>query len=303
MHWFFIALIAPALWSITNHIDKYLLGKYFKSGGVGSLMIFSSSIGLFVLPVILVIEPNVFNISIANAFLIILSSAALITFLIPYFYALSSDEASVVVPLFQMVPVISYILAYIFLGENLQFHQIIASLLIISGAILISLEHTQKKLRLKKRIFFLMFLSSSLYAIGVLLFKIVGIQESFWVTSFWSYIGYACIGILLFLFVIPYRIQFLSVIKDNKLAVMSLNGCNEMLNIIASLCMNFASLIAPLALAQVVNGFQPFFVFFYSILLTLFFPKLGSESLLKKHLAQKILAILIIFLGTYLLNK
>ena len=34
MNWFLIALLPPALWSVTNHFDKYLLSKFFKGGGV-----------------------------------------------------------------------------------------------------------------------------------------------------------------------------------------------------------------------------------------------------------------------------
>lgn len=66
--------------------------------------------------------------------------------------------------------------------------------------------------------------------------------------------------------------------------------------------MNFATLLAPLALVWVVNGFQPFFVLLYGVIITLFFPKFGTESLLKKHLVQKVVAILIMFVGVLLLN-
>ncbi|MBU4142239.1 hypothetical protein KKE99_05225, partial [Patescibacteria group bacterium] len=89
---------------------------------------------------------------------------------------------------------------------------------------------------------------------------------------------------------------------NNKRAVLGWNTTNEVLNIIAKIIMNFATLLAPLALVWVVNGFQPFFVLFFGIIITLFFPRFSKENLLKKHLAQKVIAILIIFIGVYLLN-
>jgi len=61
MNWFLIALVPPALWAITNHFDKYLLSKYFKGGGVGALMVFSSIIGVCLLPVIYWLHPEVIN--------------------------------------------------------------------------------------------------------------------------------------------------------------------------------------------------------------------------------------------------
>ena len=34
MNWFFVALIAPILFSVSNYIDKFLLSRYFKKGAV-----------------------------------------------------------------------------------------------------------------------------------------------------------------------------------------------------------------------------------------------------------------------------
>ena len=47
----------------------------------------------------------------------------------------------------------------------------------------------------------------------------------------------------------------------NKTLVLGLNLFSELLNIAAKLLANFASLLAPLALVWVVNGFQPLIVF------------------------------------------
>ena len=42
MQWFFIALIGPLMYALTNHIDKILLEKYFKNGGIGTILLFNS---------------------------------------------------------------------------------------------------------------------------------------------------------------------------------------------------------------------------------------------------------------------
>jgi hypothetical protein len=90
--------------------------------------------------------------------------------------------------------------------------------------------------------------------------------------------------------------------RTNKLFVISLNGVNEILNIIAKVSFNFASLLAPITVIWIVNGFQPFFVFAYGVILTLLFPKVVKENIGRKFLVQKILAIVIMFVGTYFLN-
>jgi len=302
MNWFIIALIAPFLWAITNHIDKHLINKYFRKGGVGSIIIFSSLIGIFVLPFILIIHPAVFTIKPILALLIIINGSIYVLSLLPYLYALAEDEASIVVPLFQTIPVFSYVLAFFVLGERLTGIQIIASLLIILGAMVLSLDLNQKKIKFKKKVFWLMFLASFSVALNGLIFKYVAIQEDFWTTSFWEYIGFAILSIILLVFIKSYRDQFLLVIRNNRRVVLGWNTINEVLNIIAKIAMNFATLLAPLALVWVVNGFQPFFVLIFGIIITLFFPYFGKEILVKKYLIQKVIAIAIMFVGVYMLN-
>lgn len=302
MNWFFIALIAPVLWAITNHFDKYLLTKYFKGGSVGALMIFSALIGVFVLPVIYLIHPAIFSIKLIFAVLITLNGFLYVLSLLPYLYALAKDEASIVVPLYQLVPVFSYGLAYFALNERLSGLQILASVLIIVGAVALSIEFNGNKTKFKSQVFWLMVLASFLVALNGLIFKFVAIKEDFWTTSFWEYVGLALFALFLLIFIKSYRRQFLKTLKENRSLVISINGVNEVVNIIAKIAMNFATLLAPLALVWVVNGFQPLFVFIFGIILTLFLPQLGEERIEKKYLLQKILAIIVMFIGTYLLN-
>lgn len=302
MNWFFIALIPPALWSITNHLDKYLLGKYFKGGGVGALMVFSSLIGILLLPIIAFLHPEVLAFS-QVSILIAVNGFLYILAVLPYFYALQKDEASIAVPLFQLIPVFSYVLAYFVLGETLTNNQLMGGLLIVLGAIGMTLDLSDgKKIKFKKEVFWLMMLSSLIFALNFLFFKFFAIQSDFWFTSFWEYVGFAIFAFLLMVFVKPYRKEFITVMKKNRVAVLTLNGANEVINIIAKVSFNFASLLTPITITWIVNGFQPLFVFSYGVILTLFFPHISKESMLKRHLAQKLIAIAIMFAGTYLLN-
>lgn len=304
MHWFFIALVGPALWSVTNHVDKYLLSKYLKNTGSGALIIFSALIGIFTLPGILIFQPQALNVSFPLAVLLISNGSIYVLALIPYFIALQKDEASIVVPLFQTIPLFSYILGLIFLRETLTASQLFASLLVICGAILISLDLTiHHRPKLKHSVFWLMFLSSFLVAINSLIFKFAAIQTNFWTSSFWEYVGFSLMAAILLICVTSYRNDFLSLIKTNKVPLLGLNGFNEIINLLAKFTFNYATLLAPLALVWVVNGFQPFFVFFYGLLLSVFFPHLGREDLSRNAVIQKLLAIAIMFFGTYVLQR
>lgn len=302
MSWIIIAMFPPLLWAISNFIDKYLLLKYFKGDGLGAFLIFSSLIGTFLLPFIYLFDTSVLQIPLFSGFLIVMTGIIYVMAMFPYIHAINSDEASIIAPLFQLIPVFNYFLAYYFLNEKLSSTQMLASTLIIFGAILISLDINQKMPKIKVRVLGLMVLSSFLYAVTTLIFKFVAIEEKFWRTTFWEFVGLTIAAMVLFC-IKQYRMQFFKIIKENKITFIGLNLINELITIAGRMIMGFASLLAPLALVWVVNGFQPLFVFIIGLILTIFLPHLGEESLRKRHLAQKFIAIAIMFIGAYLLNK
>jgi hypothetical protein len=178
--------------------------------------------------------------------------------------------------------------------------QMMGGLLIILGAIGISFDISdRKKIKFKQEVFWLMMLSSLLLSLNFLFFKYFAIQSDFWFTSFWEYVGFAIFAVLLMVFVKSYRNEFINVLKNNRLTVLSLNGVNEIINIIAKVAFNVASLLTPVTLVWIVNGLQPFFVFVYGVLLTVLLPKISRENITRKALLQKIVAIIVMFIGTY----
>lgn len=304
MSWLVLALVSASIAALINHIDKYLIEKYLKGGGIGSLIIFSSLMGLPVFLLIALFVPDVFSVSYQTALLIIFNGIIYVSWLLPYFYALQKDEASVVAPLFQLAPIFSILLGYFLLGEAITIVQLFASFMIFFGSITLTLKFfPDQKVSLNKDVYLLMTLSSTLVALNGVLFKYFAIRQTFWVTSFWEYVGFFVAAILFFVFVQPYRLQFIKVIKLNKISVLSINFINEILAMLTKISLNLASLLTAVALVFfVAEGFQPFFVLTFGVLLTLFFPKIVQEKLEKKYLVRKILSIIIMFLGVYLLQ-
>jgi drug/metabolite transporter (DMT)-like permease len=301
MHWIPIALLAPACWAAGNHIDKYLLTRQLDRRGIGSMMICSALIGALAMPLILLFQPTVFRISPPHAALIVLNGMLYVLGLLPYFYALERDEASIVVPLFQTSAVFSYLLGLVVLGENLTWLQLGAALLIICGSVLIALELGQRQSKFKAGVFALMLLASFLNALNWLLFKFVAVQESFWVSSFWEYAGFVLIGALMLAFVKPYRRDFVALLQESRFTVLGLVALNETASLAAKTATNVASLMAPLALVSTVNGLQPLFVLIYGVVLTLYLPRYGRERLGAIFVLQKVAAMTLMIVGASLL--
>lgn len=302
MNWFLLSLIGPFLWAIGNHIDKILIEKYFKNKSMGSLMIFSSLIGLFFAPIILIFRPNVLNISPFFILVLFLSSIIYLIYIWSYLKALENEEASVAIPFFQLIPVFAFILGYFFLGETITRIQFLAMILIIAGACILSFEiDEENKFRLRKKTVFFMTISSLASAIESVIFKYIILKEDFWVSTFWYMLWIGVIGLLMLWLVKKYRKDFIYIIKNNSKAIIGLNGFNEILNIIGNTTINFAFLLAPISLVLLAGAYQPVFVLLIGILLTIFIPKIISEKIKLKHIIQKVFVIAIMLVGTYLL--
>ncbi|MEK7634877.1 MAG: EamA family transporter [Patescibacteria group bacterium] len=298
MNWFFIALVAPLLYAISNHTDKYLISKYIHDNKVGALIIFSALFGVFALPIILIINPLVLGVSLGQGIILMIIGVLVVLSILCYLYALQFDEATFVVPFYQMIPIFGFILAYFILGETLTKTQIIASLAILLGALILSFDIQDKKIRFKKKVVLLMSVASFFYAMSDVLFKFVAIERGFWVSTFWTLVGKVLIGIIFLIFISSYRSEFFLLIKEAKGKILALNSMNETLTIVADMTVQYAILLAPVALVLMVNGFQPLFVFVIGLGLTLFFPHISQEKIQKKHLIQKIGAILIMLIGS-----
>jgi drug/metabolite transporter (DMT)-like permease len=78
MNWFLFALIGPALWALVNHIDKYIISKYFTGRGVGSLALFTSASGLIISFFILIFGYSHLSIGTINALVIGVNGAILV---------------------------------------------------------------------------------------------------------------------------------------------------------------------------------------------------------------------------------
>ena len=206
------------------------------------------------------------------------------------------------VPLFQTIPIFGFIFGFIFIREHLSFYQIAGSLITIIGAIMISLEITKEEhLRFKKRILVFMLCSSFCFALYETLFKVAALEEGFWVSTFWQYVGLFIFGFILFISKKNYRDDFIFLIKQHNWKLFFINILNESTTIIGNTFYNFSLLLAPIALIMTINAYQPVFVFIEGILLSIFFPHIINENLSIKNIGHKFIAISIICVGTIIM--
>ena len=297
--WIIFAFSGPILWAASTHIDKYLIERYFKNSDTAVLMVFTAWIGLLMLPFILFFNTSTLFIPLTSKLVMITSGVLYMGALLFYLRAIQSAEASVVAPMFQMSVLFTFALGYLILGETLTPTNTLGLILIIIGALTLSLDVSGHLRAFKFRILFLMMLCTFVLALSTVIFKFFAIREQFWSTTFWTYVGEAIFGIGILL--IPrYFKQFVLLLKTNTRALLSINGANELINLGGSLGVRFASLLAPVALVGAISSTTTLFVFIFGALLTVFLPRFAHEDLSRRNLWQKGLAALLVALGVLL---
>lgn len=302
--WFFIALIGPFLYAITNHIDKVLLEKYFKEDGIGTLILFSSLLSALALPLIYLAAPMVLQVS--NLHKLVLAVVGVLNILVLWFYllALKDEEASVAIMFYQLGPIFGLVLGYFILGETLTQTQLTAMVIITVGTSIISFEiDGENNFRLRRQTIAFMVAASFFWALGSVIFKTVALEENVLRSLFWEHLMLTLIGIVIFIFAPSYRTHFLAAIRVNSKAIISLNFANEILYMVGNFAFAFAYMLAPIALVLLAESFQPIFALAIGVFLTVFFPHISTEKIEAKHLWQRVIAIFITGGGTYLLSS
>lgn len=302
MTWFLLALVGPLLYAVTNHIDKILLEKYFKEGGVGTLLIFSAVLSGLALPIIFIADPTALSVGFGNIVMLCLVGLMNVMVLWLYLMALKEEEASIAVVFYQLVPVFGYALGYFILDEVLTTMQIIAMAIVILGTSIVSFEmDAENKFRMRTNTIFFMVSAAFLWALESVIFKAVALEENVWRSLFWEHLMLMVVGVGIFFFISNYRKHFIAAVRNNSKGILALNVTNEGLYMVGNIAFAFAYMLAPIALVLLAESYQPLFVLLIGVFLTLFFPKLTAEKIEAKHLWQKGMAIALTGLGTYLL--
>lgn len=293
---FLLAGIAAFLWSIVNIIDKALVEKYCQDEGVGSLIVLSALFPSILLPISLLMAEDSIWLPTQDIAILIFSGFLTVAWISLYLKALYDDDVSIVMPLKQLTPVFALIFGFIFLGEWPATVKLVAGGVIVIGSLILSIEQTDGTI--KKKLLLSMAGASAIIALMNTLFKFVTVAETFWVSMFWHSVGIVIVGLSIYVFHTKYRNQFHAFIKSNWGVGLSLNATNESLTVVGDVLFAFAILLAPLALVQSMEAYQPVFVFIIGMIMVKIAPKLLNEDTSRNVIIQKIIGILLVVVGT-----
>lgn len=292
MLWVFLSIFAVILWASSNLIDKYVLDKYVRQPFI--YIIILGAAGLIFS--IFVFAKNFVWVSFTNLILTFAAGFLYIAILICYFKALKIEEASRIIPLFELKGIFILILAAIFLGEILTPIKYFGVFLLVGGAILISIKKNFKLRNTKA--FWLMLLASILLASYDVLTKYL---LNF--ADYWTIFAYTRFGS--FIFILPFIYFYLPELKRtiqvHGKRVLGLMTTSEALNMFGVLSITAAMSFGLISLVGGLGATQPFFVLLLAAMLSIFYPKILKEEIKGSIILLKLVAVALIIVGTLLI--
>jgi uncharacterized membrane protein len=298
MDWIFFALLSPIFFALNDAFIKTFIDKdkrFDKPFPYSILLTFVDVVfiaSVFFLFPISTSYPSV---------LVTFVYGALVSYIFYFFYnAMKHDEGSRSSALMQTNPLLTALLSAALIGEVLSPSQYAGIILIVSAAILISHKWTEggrkRSPALKYALIFAVFV-----AIANVFTKFMLGSMDFWSLFFWTSLGVLANNTMLLL--IPsIRRDFgkLARLLDRRTVFFCF--VKESLWFLGDLAFLFATTYGPVSIVAALGALQPLFYLFIAILSSALVPHILKEDLGRRHLLEKALAVVMIFLGIWLLN-
>ena len=255
----------------------------------------------------------------------LLAGVLFLVTLVFWYKALHQSEATRVVPIVgALIPIFSYLFSFIFLGEALSERQFLAFIILIMGGILISVKQTRfyyfkevsesfrhifgnvlggihAHYRSTQRLIINSTISALFFAVYYVLIKYIYSLQPFIGGFVWSRMG-TFLGIIMILLVPSWR----------KLIIKSQRGAKTPKNLaffltirilaaLAFIMLNWAISLGSVSLINSLQGTQYVFLFLLIFFLSVKYPKILKEELGGGVMLQKVIGIILISTGLYML--
>jgi uncharacterized membrane protein len=295
MKWILITLLAYFVFSLTKIIDGVCIKKYLNPKTYLCYHMFLQ--GLIGILILFFIDTIFYG----TYFLLIAFVTALfyVYALIPYVRALEFEEVSRLIPLFNLRPIFVLVFSIIIFGIKLTVIQYIGFIFLIMGGFFISIKKIEGIFKISRGLFY-MLLTSLLFS-----FSLIGTDWLFKNYDFWSSLAYIQLGVL----VSSLSLLFLEGYGKGIQKIRDVSGIAKLLLVSVAVIgfvgiaiRNFAISISSAALVSSLEGFQSLFVLGLTILFSFKAPKILKEETSIKIILIKLIAIIFLIEGVWLIN-
>ncbi len=294
MDWFVFALLSPMMFGMCNILDKYVLTKKIRNPFSYNIL----CVALSIFPVLLLAFYLRLSLDLSAILAIFYGFVFAFLFVI-YNKALMSEEASRIISMMRISPVFVLTLSFFFLNEILNYQKYLGVILLVSSAILVSYRKSMNKSYLSRGIVLILIFSFSNACMSIVLKVALG-NIDYWSFFLWNLVGNlaGCFSSILLPSIRKNLIWNVSVI-DRKTWVAVL--FSDVFAWAGTLFYFLATSIGNVSLVSAVGSIQPLIVFSLALTITMYRPEFLKEEINRSYVLFKALAVVFIFVGSYLI--
>ena len=293
MNWTTTAILSAAILGMVNILDSHLISK--RLPGFRVFIFLLGAVHLIYGLILLYLFPLPEGISLWHILAAVASGILRTIAATVMLYSLKRAEVSRVIPIAYTSPIFVAIIAIPTLGESLNYLQWLAIVIVVAGAIVISIDRNSadSKSWLNRSVL-LLFVSSLLFAGGDIISKYALSYISFW--NMFYITAFCMSGIWLLLSIRPSTFRQLRDMKERSFPI-ALLAFNEIMAVIG-ISLSFRAIQnGPVSLASTIIASRPIFVTIYSIILSRILPGFLMTSADRKVLILRLAATALIVAG------
>lgn len=294
--WLFYVLSSVVIWGFSAILDKIILTKYLNP--FSYCVVFTSPVLVVIAGILLFVPINFNPTPFYSAFF-----AGAIAVLGYYFYAfaMKREEASRIAALISLYPAFVAVLAALLIGEIFSLKTYVGIAVMILGATLISYKRGTLKKLIPLTIVLMVISTNFLYATEQTISKI-----SLGSYSFWQFFGVYMIGrtfMLLPPLAVPnFRKNFVGEIKSLKKKIAFLALFSSIIWLLAMILFFYAASLGPITLVSAISVISPFATLLFAAFISKFWPRTLKEEIDLTSFSLKLISILLIIFGIYLIT-
>ena len=296
LSWIFIALSGYFLLAFTGVADKFLVSKVVKAPIAYAF--YTAITG----PLSLVLIPFGAKLLSWHDFLIALISGIFFIAGVYHSYAaIARSSVSRVIPIQGgLIPLFSFLLAYLILGERLAFLQTIGFFFLVIGAVMISIRKEHGTWTSKAFVYAAM--SAAFFAISSVLTKYIFEHSNFISGMVWTRMGFFLAALPILLFKKNREVIF-NAPKEAGVRNVVLYYSSRITGTAGGFLQNYAVSLGSVSVVNALQGTQFVFLLGLTSFLSVYFPKILKEKINIETIAFKLIAIALISWGLYLITK
>jgi drug/metabolite transporter (DMT)-like permease len=296
--WLFFALLSPILWAVTNPLDAAVRRNYIKNDFAITWLFACQR---FILAFLVFAFWAAWQGFEAQYLLMSLAGIFWTFPMLLYFRALENEEPSRVALFLQFVPVFAFLIASVFLGENLSTQQFFAFILILIGGAIAAFKKVDQQWNFSSG-FYLICLAGFLWATSDVMFQAFETMfDNFPLAFAYFFAGSGLPWLLTFLLPKTAK-RFWGMAKKMEAKGWGFLITANLVGLAGSCTFAYALTLGKVSLTAVLIGAQPLFVMIFSVIMSRLFEEIPKERFARLDILMKLSSFVLIMIGLYLLN-